>query len=604
MIPAEQLGQIPLFSQLDAEALAHIAPLFHRVSYRLGDVIFVQGDPGDKFYVLTAGILRVRHVDARGRERVLDYFQPPRFFGETSLIAGIQHDTTLDVFSEAAELLTLPKNEFDALVNEHPEINAHLNIRLDVQQKLASRNFKWLSEGEIVVVNTRRHLYALVTMLRFPAIIAVALLIIAGLASAINAVSAGAFVFLPQVSIAFFVFFVVWTVLLFGWNIIDWSNDYFIVTNKRVIHIEKMIWFFEEREEAPIEQVADVQESALGVMARLLGFSDVRVETAGHKIDIDFTFAPRRKQIRKNIFEQIDRVRSHAQSARREQIRAGIREDLQKYLSPAGTAPQTAPAGPATASPPDNVPTSTRQQRRTSLSKRLNELFGLRIEEQGNITWRKHWFILFARISKPIVAWIIVLASGALFFVVPWNPTTWQPFLVSVAIWFIVFTLVCFWIWYQYEDWRNDIYLVTAERILDIERSPFRLNERTVETTLDRVQNVSYNKPNLLANLFNFGDLIIETAGGQGQLIFKSVSNPQAASQEIFRRRTASHEQQEQEQLSRERSEFLDWFMEYHRFVTHPATTSSDDSAPATPPADADANAKPAPNGSESKSSA
>jgi CRP-like cAMP-binding protein/uncharacterized membrane protein YdbT with pleckstrin-like domain len=603
MIPVEQLAQIPLFSLLDAQALAHVAPLFHRVRYRLGGLLFSQGDPGDAFYVLAEGMLRARHVDARGRERVLDYFQPPGSFGETSLLAGIQHDTTLDVFSDTAEVLILPKNKFDALLDEHPEIKKNLNIRPDIRQKLASRTFKWLSDGEIVVVNTRRHLYALATMLLFPAIIAVTLLIIAVLASAINAVSAGAFALLPQVSAAFFVFFVVWTVLLFGWNIIDWSNDYFIVTNKRVIHFEKTIWFFEEREEAPIEQVADVQESALGVMARLLGFSDVRVETAGHKIDIDFSFAPRRKQIRKNIFEQIDRVRSHAQSARSAKIRAGIREDLQKYLSPSGTTPLIVPAVPAMAPTPDNVPTLTRQQRRTSLSKRLSELFGLRIEEQGNITWRKHWFILFERISKPVAAWVIVTAIGALFFIVPWNQTTWQPFLASAAIWFIVFNLVCFWIWYRYEDWRNDIYQVTAERILDIERSPFRLKERTVETTLDRVQNVSYNKPNLLANLFNFGDLIIETAGGQGQLIFKSVPNPQAASQEIFRRRTASREQQEQEQLRGERSEFLDWFMEYHRFVTHPATTSSDDStAPAPPPADA--NAKPAPNGSESKPSA
>src|SRR5512143_2291143 len=144
MITVARLRTIPMFAELDEEQLAHLAPLFHHSHYKLGEIVTKQGDPGESFYVLDVGTLRVRYIDSKDHERVLGYLNAPAFFGETSLFTGLTHDVTIDVFSKEADLLVLPKHEFDALVTEYPEIGEDLVVRSDVEKKLAQRLYPWL----------------------------------------------------------------------------------------------------------------------------------------------------------------------------------------------------------------------------------------------------------------------------------------------------------------------------------------------------------------------------------------------------------------------------------------------------------------------------
>ncbi|MBM3130236.1 MAG: cyclic nucleotide-binding domain-containing protein [Chloroflexi bacterium] len=585
MNPVEQLQQIPLFAPLSVEERAYVAPLFHRVRYQLGDVVFAQGAPGDAFYILETGVLRVWQVDAHGQDHVIDYYEPPRHFGETSLLTGIPHNATADVFSKEADLLVLPKNEWDDLLDKHPEIKEHLQIRSDIQQKLTARPFKWLAEGEYVVEHTRRHPFALLLMLRLPALAAGGMLLFALLIPILDALTGGALAWLMAVDALLWIGLAIWLLGSFGWAILDWRNDSLIVTNRRVVHFERVIGLFEEREEAPIERVANVNESSFGIAARLLNFSDIRVETAGHQTDISFSYVPRHLRLRQKIFEQIEEIRSRSEFEKRAQVRAEIRAKLQKHmLRTAGDAP--APAAPPlrAASP---APLPIRQRRHSTLGSWLNKQLGLQIEEQGKITWRKHWFDLFARAGKMLGISALIALLGPALIVASWEGSAGLTRLLLIAAWVILLSITAFLAWYKYEDWRNDIYQLTDERVLDIERSPFRFKERLVETTLERIQNVSYNKPNLLANLLNYGDLKIETAGGQGQLVFSKISNPQWVAQEIFRRRDAHRERQQHDQARRNQEDFLDWFLEYNLLLQQKGDVSVLPAALRTPPSDA-----------------
>ncbi|MCI0475023.1 MAG: hypothetical protein L0Y55_02140, partial [Anaerolineales bacterium] len=89
------------------------------------------------------------------------------------------------------------------------------------------------------------------------------------------------------------------------------------------------------------------------------------------------------------------------------------------------------------------------------------------------------------------------------------------------------------------------------------------------------------------ANLLNYGDLMIETAGGQGQLVFKNIPNPQRATQEIFRRRDAHRERQQHDQVRRNQSDFLDWFLEYHRLLQQKGDVGVPPATRSAPPPDA-----------------
>ena len=576
MIPVERLKTIPLFAGLDDEQLARLAPLFHHAHHKIGDILTRQGDPGDAFYVLENGILRVRYIDAKDVERVLGYLNAPAFFGETSLFTGLHRDVTIDVFSNEADLLKLPKNEFDELLNGYPQIKETLSIRPEVQQKLAKRLYPWLSAGEIVLVNTRRHWYALAQRLILPTVIAIVLLaaalIVHQFLDPTGSDPRAAEDIFSTISTALLLLALGWGLLAGAWVVLDWSNDYYIVTNKRVIHIEKVVFFFDEREEALIEQVTNVIERGSGWAQRIFDFTNLRVETMGRQIDVNFDYAPRSKRIRQQIFEQINRLKDRAALEKRERMRAGIRDDLWQRLAPVDVTGKAliAPSAPP---PPPPPPKTIRRVRFSRFGQRLNELFGLEVEGEHQITWRKHWFVLFGHVDEPLAAVLILLGVGFIHIagIIPiqiLGPLilSFQTQLLLVAIWIILMSIAGFWLWYEYEDWKNDIYRVTDDRIVDIERSPLGIEIHQSETTLDRVQDVSYVRRGIIATLFNFGDLIIETAGA-GKFVFYDIRDPQGAIQEIFRRRDVHKSSQQREQAKQERREFLDWFMEYHRFL-------------------------------------
>ncbi|MBI4785460.1 MAG: cyclic nucleotide-binding domain-containing protein [Chloroflexi bacterium] len=576
MIPVERLKTIPLFAGLDDEQLARLAPLFHHAHHKIGDILTRQGDPGDAFFVLENGILRVRYIDAKDVERVLGYLNAPAFFGETSLFTGLHRDVTIDVFSNEADLLKLPKNEFDELLNAHPEIREALSIRPEVQQKLAKRLFPWLSAGEIVLVNTRRHWYALAKRLVIPTLIAVALLtaalVVHQFLDPTGSDPRAAENIFSTISTVLLLLGLGWSLLAGAWLGLDWSNDHYVVTNKRVVHIEKVVFFFDEREEALIEQVTNVVERGTGWAQKIFDFTNLRVETMGRQIDVNFDYAPRSERIRERIFEQINRLKDRAALEKRERMRAGIREDLWQRLAPADITGKALipPPPPAPAPPP---PKTIRRVRFSPVGQRLNEMFGLEVEGPHQITWRKHWFVLIERVDEPLVAVAILLVIAFIHIAGIIPVRVLGPLILSlttqlllVAIWFILLLLAGFWLWYMYEDWKNDIYRVTDDRIVDIERSPLGIEIKQSETTLDRVQDISYVRQGVLAMIFNFGDLVIETAGA-GKFVFYDIRDPQGAIQEIFRRRDVHKSGQQREQARQERREFLDWFMEYHRFL-------------------------------------
>ncbi len=66
---------------------------------------------------------------------------------------------------------------------------------------------------------------------------------------------------------------------------------------------------------------------------------------------------------------------------------------------------------------------------------------------------------------------------------------------------------------------------MTNERIVDIDFVNL-LHKDIAETQLERVQDISYNTKGILATMFNFGDVTIQTAGEVPNFIFERVPKP------------------------------------------------------------------------------
>ena len=79
------LRQAPLFSSLDDEAAASLRSSMSETRIGRGDVLFHEGDSGDRLYVVTDGKIKLGRTSADGRENLLAILGPGQMFGELSL---------------------------------------------------------------------------------------------------------------------------------------------------------------------------------------------------------------------------------------------------------------------------------------------------------------------------------------------------------------------------------------------------------------------------------------------------------------------------------------------------------------------------------------
>ena len=111
----ESLGKIQLFSGIKTEGLRRVASICSEESFRLGDVVFREGDEGDKLYMLLEGKIRIsREVSGMGEE-ALAVLGPGQAFGEMALIDDFPRSADARVH-ERCRLLVLSKDALEDLL--------------------------------------------------------------------------------------------------------------------------------------------------------------------------------------------------------------------------------------------------------------------------------------------------------------------------------------------------------------------------------------------------------------------------------------------------------------------------------------------------------
>ncbi len=110
----ERLLKTPLFEFVPP---SNIEALFKRFrSHRMiaGDVIIKQGDPGDYFYVIKSGNVRVE-VELGGKVSEVASLSAGQTFGQDSLISDLPRNASV-VANKSGELVSIEKEDFRALL--------------------------------------------------------------------------------------------------------------------------------------------------------------------------------------------------------------------------------------------------------------------------------------------------------------------------------------------------------------------------------------------------------------------------------------------------------------------------------------------------------
>ena len=115
---------------------------------------------------------------------------------------------------------------------------------------------------------------------------------------------------------------------------------------------------------------------------------------------------------------------------------------------------------------------------------------------------------------------------------------------------------------YQYLDWKNDIYQVTAEQIIDVSRKPFGTEDRKA-APLENILSTEYKRTGIIGMLFNFGTVFIMVGGAKFD--FSDVADPPSVQQDIIRRQQGRQQKKRDTESFAERERMSEWLAMYHR---------------------------------------
>ncbi|MEO6393569.1 MAG: DUF1003 domain-containing protein [Pyrinomonadaceae bacterium] len=116
---AFHLSQIPLFKELDAKELEHLAEMVTQVQFKAGEVIFHQNDPGDALYAVESGAVRVWVRDEDVKEVTLSELKAGDFFGELAVLDSGERSATATA-TEDTILHRLLRDDCQKFLLEHP----------------------------------------------------------------------------------------------------------------------------------------------------------------------------------------------------------------------------------------------------------------------------------------------------------------------------------------------------------------------------------------------------------------------------------------------------------------------------------------------------
>lgn len=138
---------------------------------------------------------------------------------------------------------------------------------------------------------------------------------------------------------------------------------------------------------------------------------------------------------------------------------------------------------------------------------------GQREGEEVKFIFRRHIFTA----KKGLFFMIFMIAAGIVPMVI-WqgNSSLFWAFLCCVGLGILGFL-------YSYMLWYFSIYIVTDQRIRQISQKGV-FKKTVVDLGLDKIQSISYGVPGIIAGIFGYGTILIQT--GVGDLVISQVSKP------------------------------------------------------------------------------
>jgi hypothetical protein len=540
---AELLRHLFLFHDLDTAQIAHLVARFRPVAFEKNKVVIRQGETGDKFFVIFSGRVKVTRKDGDD-EKFLVVLGKGEYFGEEALLLDQESSATITTI-EPTLMLYLDQELFADMLQDFPRSRKMLLVTSESRQLAYREDFEWLGEDEVVYIIKRRHELFLWTSVLIS--ILVGLLFIPILAFGLSAYNSS---FIYNLAAFIGVFGIIGSLIWTGWRWVDWGNDFYIVTNQRVLWLEKVVLLYNSRREAPLTQILAVNVTKTW-FGRVLGYGNVDVRTFTGGIKMTRAADP-------DLFGfYVEGLKKRAGYFGKQAEQAAIRRALRERLGL-----------PVDNGSMDSGLVSPSFRRRPRVQAKpgswryfLNTLFVVRYELEDVITYRKHWLLLIRKTWIPtfLLVMLVVWVSLQMNNVVTGQPDFFSSHLMF-GIYFLSFIGLMGWWVYGYVDWSNDIYQLAPDQIRDIERKPLG-DEAKKTAPLESILSLEHSRDGIIQLAFNYGNVIINV--GETRFIFRGVYNPDQVHQDVSDYIEALSRYKDELEAVQEREQMLRWLLEY-----------------------------------------
>lgn len=148
MKPRQVISSSSLFQGLPEKDIDQIVAIAIERSYQKGESIFFEGEPGNGFYMVGEGKVKIFKMSLGGKEQILHIFGEGEIFGEVPVFHGMPFPASSETLS-ATRLLFFPRDAFVALVTRNPSIALNMLAVLSMRLRRFTVQIENLSLKEV-----------------------------------------------------------------------------------------------------------------------------------------------------------------------------------------------------------------------------------------------------------------------------------------------------------------------------------------------------------------------------------------------------------------------------------------------------------------------
>ena len=539
---AETLREVFPFNDLKEEHINLLIKKAEIVYFPAEKMVYLEETPSLFFYVLYQGRLEILKERQHALLK-LNNFSERFSFGEDALIKGQKRRTSARAITDVI-LIKISKEILTRIDKENRGFSDKKNSMITSYEYLIRKTIN-LGKEETICYIGQPHPIILIIKIIF------AMLAVFGLGIILVILINNGLLVHHTLLWGGGVLSVL-TLLWIGWQFLEWSNDFFFFTDKRIINKQRSLFSYEIKQETPFSAIESVQAKK-SFFGRGLDFGDLEIKTFTGSMRL--AFVPEIISVQHILSYLTERRKNLKDEEEKRSFTKDIRERITQKL------------------------TEREIGLENSSDQSLSQINDLEFAAEGSsvpvspecIVYRTHWTILFSKVFIPV---LLLMSQGLLYLFLAANQSEIIRNTVFNIVLLINNTILLTWAVYRFIDWRNDVYIITDDQIIDIDRRPFGMEEKRT-APIKNIQSIRYKRSGIFGLLFNYGT--VYTRIGDEEFTFDNVHRPAEVQEALFVAKERFHQKEEDVEKRMQRKKAVDWIDSYHQIINRKHDDERDD---------------------------